>query len=66
MPTRLARTGTAKDGVPMKTRRMESNTYLITIKDCGRMFGEQIAGDLLKLSLHKQLSRIVYSLDTEK
>ena len=30
------------------------------------MFGEQIARDLLWLALHKQLSRTVYSLDTEK
>ena len=30
------------------------------------MFGEQIAGHLLWLGLHNQLSRTVYSLDTEK
>ena len=30
------------------------------------MFWEQIAKDLLWLGLHKQLSRTVYSLDTEK
>ena len=30
------------------------------------MFREQISGDLLQLGLHKQLSRTVYSLDTEK